>query len=321
MILSNSFEQRVRNAICDLLNRNLLDKVDDERYLKLMWLIKMGYPLDLEHPRTFDEKIQWIKLYDRKPIYTVMSDKLASKEFVKTMIGEEYVVPIYGKWETFDDIDFESLPEQFVLKTNHDNAGVYIVKDKSKLDKDKARKFLEKHLRTKFYKRWREWAYQDIKPMIFAEKYLDGGESGMIDYKFWCFDGEPKFIYTYVWDYEYKGYDLTYGSDDKIFKRIPSNRHKGIQTYYDMDGNLLPWVRFGLPSFVSAKVLPQHFELMKKLSRTLSSGCPFLRVDFFELAGKVYLGELTVYPTAGMDRFYPDYINRKVGDMIHLPEK
>ena len=156
----------------------------------------MGKKLNLKNPQTFNEKLQWLKLYDRKPIYTTMVDKYEVKQFVANIIGEEYIIPTLGVWNSFDDIDFDSLPDRFVLKTTHDSGGVVICSDKRKLDLDTARKKLTKSLKNNFYYQGREWPYKNVKPRIIAEKYVIDDITGELrDYKFFCFDGDPKFMF------------------------------------------------------------------------------------------------------------------------------
>ena len=178
-----------------LSSRGLLDWMDDETYLRKYYKLRMGKELNLENPQTFNEKLQWLKLHDRKDIYTTMVDKYEVKKYVSNIIGEQYIIPTYGVWDRFDDIDFDSLPEQFVLKCTHDSGGLIIVRDKSKLDIKAAKKKINKCLKRNYYSHGREWPYKNVKPCVVAEAYMeDDATSELRDYKFFCFDGEVKVL-------------------------------------------------------------------------------------------------------------------------------
>ncbi|MBR5097654.1 MAG: hypothetical protein IK091_00320, partial [Spirochaetales bacterium] len=170
--------------------------MSDEDYLRMLFKADMGYDLNLDDPRTFCEKLQWLKLHDRRDEYTIMADKYLSKKYVADKVGQQYVVPLLGVWDRFSDIDFDALPDQFVLKCNHDSGTVIICRDKSKLDMDRAGKELEKSLGTSYFVFNREWPYKNISPKIIAEEYLSQGDDDCLwDYKFFCFNGEPKIMY------------------------------------------------------------------------------------------------------------------------------
>ena len=319
-----------RKYLSSLMTNCLFYEMDDEKYLKARWLIRMGYPLNLENPRTFNEKLQWLKLYDHNPLYTIMADKFEAKKYIEDKIGKDYVVPNYGVWSRFDQIDFDSLPKQFVLKTTHDNAGVLVVKDRDSFDRKAAKKFLEKHLRHNHFYSAREWSYKFIKPRIIAEKLLENKDgSELLDYKVSCFNGEPKFTYIQA---------RTCNDPDKL---LTNNDGKGpfkfsdialefklrraindieIITYYDNDYNIIPCSNSDGPSLVEPDPKPVNFDKMLELSRKLSEGLPHVRVDFYEADGQLYVGELTFYTSAGFANFTPDEYNYKFGDYIQLPE-
>lgn len=269
----------------------------DKLYLQLLFPLKVGYKLDLDNPQTYNEKLQWIKLYHRKPIMSVMADKYAAKQFIADIIGEEYIVKNYGVWERFDDIDFSTLPESFVLKTTHDQGGVVVVKDKNKLDVKKAKAKLEMHLKRGTYHLMKEWPYKNIQPRIIAEELLIDTEKGDLwDYKFYCFNGEPKLMYIS----HGRQVDTTY------------------LDFYDMDFEKQDISRPGFSASEKKINKPEQWELMKELSRKLSAGWPHLRVDFYCIEGELYLGELTFFTGGGMKPFYPESWDYKLGSYIEL---
>ena len=278
--------------------------IDDEKYIKRMFKLNMGYKLDLDNPKTYNEKLQWLKLYDRNPKYITMVDKYLSKEYVASLIGDEYVVPIYGVWDSFDEIDFDTLPEQFVLKTTHDCGGVVVCKDKNNFDKKSAKAFLEEHLQHEYFYHCREWPYKEVKPRIIAEKFMkdskDQTEEGLTDYKFFCFDGEPKAMFIAT--------DRANKDTDTKFD------------FYDMKFNHLPFTN-GHPN--SDKIInkPEKFELMIELARKLSKDISHVRVDFYESEGNIYFGELTLYHWGGFVPFEPAEWDEIFGSWIKLPTK
>lgn len=279
-------------------------KLADEEYIRRLFKFKMGYDLDLKNPKTYNEKLQWLKLNYHNPEFVTMVDKYLSKQYVADIIGEQYIVPLYGVWDTFDDIDFEVLPEQFVLKTTHDCGGVVVCKDKRSFDKKKAKKILNWHLQREYFYHCREWPYKFVKPRIIAEKFMKDSENqveeGLTDYKFFCFDGEPKAMF------------------------IATDRaKKGAETkfdFYDMEFNHLPFTN-GHPN--SDKVIdkPKQFDEMIELSKKLSKGLPHVRVDFYESQGNIYFGELTFFHWGGMVPFEPKEWDLRFGEWIDLPKE
>ena len=274
--------------------------MSDEKFLKYAYRVHLGKKLDLKHPVTFNEKMQWLKLYDRRPEYTTMVDKYAVKQYVAEKIGEEYIIPTLGVWDTFDDIDFDTLPEQFVLKCTHDSGGLVICTDKSKLDKDSIKGLLGKYLKRDYYSIHREWPYKNVKPRIIAEAYMeDSATLELRDYKFFCFDGEVKVLF--------------------IATERSSDTEETKFDFFDENFVHLPFTN-GHPNAATPPSKPQNFELMKELAKKLSNGVPHLRVDFYEADGKIYFGELTFYHWSGMVPFDPPKWDRKLGDWIKLPK-
>ena len=275
----------------------LYHSMSDEEYLKRMFKSIMGYDLDLDNPRTFNEKLNWLKLHDRKPIYTTMVDKYEAKSFIADRVGEKYVIPTLGVWERFEDINFEELPDQFVLKTTHDSGGVVVCKDKRSFDTEKAKKIIKKSLKRKYYYLFREWPYKDVKPRIIAEKYLhDDVLYDLRDYKFFTFDGVAKALY------------------------ITTNREVDRRTdFFDMDFKHLD-IRDDDLNAIKPPQRPKRFEEMRDIAERISKGIPQLRVDFYEVNGEAYVGELTLFYSAGFVPFEPKEWDQKFGDWIKLPE-
>ena len=278
-----------------MLSRVIPDKI----YLKIRFRQRMGKKLNLRTPKTFNEKAQWIKLYDRNPLYCQLVDKYAVREFVASRIGEAYLINLVGgPWDSFDDIDFENLPEAFVLKCTHDSGGLIICQDKSKLNYGEAKIKINRSLKTNYYWHGREWPYKNVTPRIIAEEYMkDSKTDELRDYKFYCFYGEPKLMMVVT------------GRGKQATKA----------DYYDMSFQHQN-IKWGYPMAAQRPEKPQSFETMKRLAAELSSGIPEVRVDFYEVDGKVYFGELTFFDGSGMQRIEPEEWDYKMGEWIHLPE-
>ena len=274
----------------DILKRAVPDSI----YLKIKFKKLMGYPLNLKNPKTFNEKLQWLKLNDRKPVYTTMVDKYEAKKYVAGLIGEEYIIPTLGIWDHFYEIDFDKLPDQFVLKTTHDSGGVVICKDKSKLDIKKVREKLENSLKNNFYWIGRECPYKNVKPRIIAEQYM---ADDLHDYKLFCFDGIPRM--TLVCSERFTEGGLKEDFYDDVWNHLDVRRPK--------HGN----VDFPIQR-------PKQYELMKTLAAKLSDKLPFARIDFYEINNKVYFGEITFYPTSGFEGFIPAEWDLELGKWITL---
>lgn len=271
----------------------------DEKYLKHIFKAHMGAELNLEHPITFNEKIQWLKINNRNPQYTKMVDKYEAKQYVADIIGDAYIIPTFGVWDHFDEIDFEQLPDKFVLKCTHDSNSVVICKNKAELDKAKAKEILEGRLKYNHFWRGREWAYKDVPPRIIAEMYLEDEESPVLtDYKLFCFNGVPKIIMT--------------------ARGFRNNESRIVRRMYDTDWNLLDIGLHGKPAVSEAEEKPSNLSKMIELSEKLSKGIPLLRVDLYNIGGQLYFGELTFYHSCGFEEFYPSEWDKTLGDMIKL---
>lgn len=280
---------------------HLFDKMPDRQYLKILYRCTMGKKLNLENPQTYNEKLQWLKLYDRKDIYTVMVGKHTAKDYVANIIGGEYIIPTIGIWDSFDEIDFDALPEQFVLKCTHDSGGLVICSDKSKLDKDAARKRIEQCLKADFYAYGREWPYKNVERKIIAEKYMvDESGTELKDYKFFCFDGEVKAMFI--------ASDRSNPKEETKFD------------FFDRDFNHLPFTN-GHPNAEGEIKKPQGFDKMVELAEKLSKGLPQARIDFYDIYGQVYFGEITFFHWSGITPFDPEEWDYTFGSWIKLPEK
>lgn len=284
-----------------LSNRGFFNRMSDETYLKLRYNCIMGKKLNLDNPVTYNEKLQWLKLYDRKPEYTKMVDKYEAKKYVANIIGEEYIIPTLGVWDNVNDIDFDTLPNQFVLKCTHDSGGLVICKDKAELDIENAKNTLNHFLNRNFYSVHREWPYKDVKPRIIAEKYMeDESKTDLKDYKFFCFNGEPKLLY------------ISEGLSDHSTAKI---------SFADMDYNIAEFKRNDFKPFYELPKKPVNFEKMKELAKVLSKDRAFIRVDFYEIHKKIFFGELTFFPCSGYLPFDPKEYDKVLGDWITLPNK
>lgn len=274
--------------------------LSDETYLKMIYRLRMGKKLNLDNPMTYTEKLQWLKLYNRKDQYTTMVDKCEAKKYVAERIGGEYIIPTLGVYESFEEIDFEALPDQFVLKCTHDCGGLVICKDKATLDIEEARNKINRCLKNNYFWLGREWPYKNVKPRIIAEAYMeDTSTQELRDYKFFTFDGVCKVVF------------------------IASDRQKENEEtkfdFYDMDFNHLD-INNGHPNADVMPSKPENFEKMQALAEELAQGTPHLRVDFYEVNGKIYFGELTFFHWGGIVPFKPEKWDRILGDWITLPE-
>lgn len=272
--------------------------VPDREYLILYYFIKGGGKLNLKNPQTFNEKLNWLKLHDKNPLYTKLVDKFEVKAYVAKVIGEEYIIPTLGLYKKFDDIIFDQLPNKFVLKCTHDSEGIVIVKDKNRFDVVQAKQKIERALSYNYFVIGREWPYKNIEPRIIAEQYMEDKETGELrDYKFFCFDGDVKALFI---------------ASDRFNNDI--NTHFD---FFDADFNRLPFTQ-GNPNSDVLPAKPVNFDLMKELASKLSKGIPHVRVDLYEINGKVYFGELTFYHFSGMVPFNPPQWDRIFGDWIDL---
>jgi hypothetical protein len=281
--------------------RGLLRWIPDALYLRMVFKLKFGYKLDLKNPKTFNEKLQWLKLFDRKPLYTTLVDKYAVRDYIAKTIGEEYLIPLIGVWDSFDDINFDDFPNQFVLKCNHDSSSVIICKDKTKFDIDKARKKLLHCLKRNGYNFGREWPYKNIKPRIIAEKYMTDSDDvdNLTDYKFFCFNGKA----------------------DSVMLCLERNTGDTKFYFFDKNWNLRRYNIRGknAPSdFTLPK--PAGMDQMFELAEKLSTGLPYARIDLYYSNDKIYFGEITFFPASGFDTNILPETDLYFGNLINLEE-
>lgn len=269
----------------------------DRFFIRHQFKHAMHYYPDLDNPVTFQEKLQWLKLHDRKPEYTKMADKYLAKEFIKDRIGAQYVIPTIAVYDRAEDIDYESLPEEFVMKTTHDSGTVVICRDKSSLNVKKTNSYLSRRLKVKYYLKEREWPYKGVKPRIIVEKLLGNEGEDLMDYKFYCFNGDPRLMFV-------------------ISNRWGGGGHRA--DYYNMEGENIAITQPGYNSSPVPPSLPSVFNEMKELAQQLSKGIPHIRVDFYYTGGQIYVGELTFFDSGGYLTFIPEEYNRILGDWIDL---
>ena len=280
--------------------KGMFKSLPDDTYLKLLYRGFLGEKLNLNNPKTFNEKLQWLKLYNRNPFYTGLVDKYEVRSYIGKKMGEEYLIPLLGVYNTFEEIDFDKLPNKFVLKCTHDSGGLVICRNKNKLDLKKTKKKINKCLKKNFYYSGREWPYKNIRPRIICEKYMvDESDLELKDYKFMCFNGDVKCS----------------------FVCLNRNSQSGLNVdFYDMDWNLMPFERH-YPSSGKKISKPKNFNKMVSFAKILSRDFPFLRVDFYEVNGRLYFGELTFYPGSGFEEFSPKMYDEMLGSWLVLPNK
>lgn len=278
----------------------LYNNMDDKKFIEKMFKATMDYPLNLENPKSFNEKLQWLKLYDRNPLYTKLVDKYKVREYISEKIGEDYLIPLLGVWDDPEDIDFDSLPNKFVLKCNHNSGlGMCICTDKSKIDIKKVKNELKSGLAQNYYLNGREWPYKNVSRKIICEKYMtDETGKNLRDYKFYCFDGKPKIVGIY------------------------QDRNSDKETTGDFFDMNFEWVdlRFGMPNALNKPQKPQKFQEMIKIAEILSEGMPEVRVDLYISNNKIYFGELTFFDGGGFDKIEPLEWDYKLGSWIKLPK-
>ena len=280
--------------------RKLSRLIPDRIYLQIVYFRHFKKFIDFDNPKTFNEKIQWLKLNYRKEEYTNLVDKYRVKQYITKLIGEEYVIPTLGVWKNVDDIDFKSLPEKFVLKCNNDSGGIVICKNKKDFDEVKAKSFLKERLKNNGYWYGREWPYKNVKPCIIAEKYMEDSISkDLKDYKFFCFNGSMEFF-------------------DIDIDRFIEHR----SNYYDRNGNFLPFGKTYCPPDYTKKIeMPKNLDKMIELAETISHNTVLSRIDFYEIDGQVYFGEITFFHWSGLKPFEPEEWDYKFGSWIQLPKR
>lgn len=281
--------------ICKLSTMGLI-KLSDEKYLKYKYYSRFGKKLHLSSPQTFNEKLQWLKLYDRKDIYSTMVDKDAAKKYVAEKIDKKYIIPSIGVYDNFDSIDFDSLPNKFVMKCTHNSGGVIIVDDKSTININEIRKKMNKTLKRNYYLFGREWPYKNVPHKIIIEKHMG---NKLIDYKFFCFNGNIETIL------------------------VCSNRKAGFKNtdFYDTKWNKMPFTRARHCGNPDGNEKPKKLDEMIEIAKVLSKGMPFIRVDLYEIDGAIYFGELTFFPSSGFEGFNPSKYDTILGDLLKLPRK
>ena len=280
--------------------RGWFDWLPDAAYLKMQFRGRLGEKLDLNHPVTFNQKLQWLKLNDRDPEHVKMVDKYEAKEYVAGILGPEYIIPTLGVWDRFDDIDFDALPDRFVLKCTHDSGGLVICHDKAKLDRAAAREKIEKCLNTDYYKKFREWPYKQVKRRIIAEQYMEdtAGKGDLTDYKLHFFSGECKAVMV---------------SSDRFSANGMNN------DYYTPEWEHFAFTRGTSHNAAHRSPRPAQMDEMIRLGTILAGKSPFVRVDFYVISGDIYFGEITFFPASGFNRFHPDEWDKVFGDWIALP--
>lgn len=268
--------------------------------MELYYFLRIGKKLNLKNPKSFNEKLQWLKLYNRKPEYSRMVDKYEAKKYVADIIGEEHIIPTIGLYDRVEEIPWDSLPNQFVLKCTHDSGGIVVCKNKSKLDIKKAKKKLANGLSKSYFYQNREWPYKNVKPRIICEEYkVDESGYELKDYKWFCFDGQVKALYI--------ASDRGSESEETKFD------------FYDDNFNHLPFTN-GHPNATIYPRKPRGFGKMKELASKLSAGIPHVRVDFYDINGQIYFGEMTFFHMSGMMPFDPEEWDYKFGEWIKLPD-
>lgn len=287
---------------CKLSRMGLTNWIPDKQYLKIMYYGHIGKKLNIKNPKTFNEKIQWLKIYDRKPEYIEMVDKYAVKKYVADKIGYKYIIPTLGVWDKFDDIDLDSLPNQFVLKCTHDSGGLVICKDKNKLDIAAAKQKINKNLKRNYYWTGREWPYKNVKPMIIAEKYMqDGNRIVPEDYKVYCINGKPKYIVVF-------------------HNRFDSTKQLS-ETVYDTDWlpqNISLDNHFTISDIIDPK--PDCLEELLAICSELCKDHAQVRIDFYIIKNKIYFGEITLSTASGMQPMIPEELDRILGNELKLPK-
>ena len=283
-----------------MLNNRGLHLLGDEAYIRLLFRLNLNKRANLDNPQTFNEKIQWLKLHDRKAKYTTMVDKYEAKKYVANIIGKEHIIPTIGVYERFDDIDFANLPDQFVIKCTHDSGGLVVCKDKKKFNQKMARKKINKCMDKNFYWSSREWPYKNVKPRIIVEQYMSSFGDNPDDYKVHCFNGKPKIILV---------------CKDRF------NQNGMSEDFFDTKWRHLDLKRPNQKTSQELISKPVKLEEILSYSKELSKDIPFLRIDFYIIDGKVYFGELTFFPASGLRPFVPEEWDKKMGKMIKLEDK
>jgi len=284
-----------------IIKSGILNWVNDKYFLNLTYLVHYGHFINWDNPKSFNEKLQWLKIYNRNPEYSKMVDKYEVKKYVANIIGEKYVIPTIGVWDRVEDIPFDTLPEKYVIKCTHDSGSVSICKNKDSFDVKNAKKKLAHGLKKNLYFWGREWPYKNVKARIIAEKFIEDNslneDQDLRDYKLMCFNGKVKC--SFVCSDRFNGEGLKVTFFDKEWKRMPFCRH-------------YPAAEYDIPT-------PSTYIKMVELAEKLSKGIPFVRVDFYEVNGHVYFGEMTFFPGNGVEEFSPEEWDYTLGSWLKLP--
>ena len=276
---------------------NILNLLPDKLFLSLKYRYKTGFKIDWKNPKTYTEKLQWLKINDHNPEYIKLVDKYEAKQYIKNIIGEKYIIPTYGIYDRFEDINFDNLPEQFVIKCTHDSGGIIICKNKKNFDYKKAYNVINKCLKNNYFYGGREWPYKNIKPRIIVEKYMeDNSTNELRDYKFFVFEGKAELMF------------------------IASGRFSKNDTcfdFFDMNFNHLN-IKNGHPNANITFEKPLKFNQMKNLAEKIGKHMKHVRVDFYIVNNEIYFGEITLYHHSGFVKFYPYEWDEFYGKKINL---
>ena len=272
----------------------------DKLYIQLYYRLRVGKPLSIKNPTTLNEKLQWLKFNYRFPLQSIVSDKVLVRDYVAEKIGSEYLIPLFGVWEKYDDINFEKLPEKFVLKCNHDSGGLVICTDKGKLDYIKTRNKLEKSLKSNFFYIGREYQYKNIKPRIICEQFISDNGKVPTDYKIYCFNGIPDVILV-------------------CRDRFSKNTHRASYLFFDQNWNFLPLDK-GDDELGEVDVAkPKNLDKMIEIARKLSEDFLFARIDLYNIDGRIYFGEITLSPNSGFDPDIKYETDLMFGEKLKIP--
>ena len=282
-------------------SKGWLNWVPDSLYLKVLYRVIMGRKLNLKNPKEYNEKLQWLKLNDRKPEYSTMVDKYVVREYIEDLLGDKYLIPCLGIYDSVDDIDIDALPDKFVLKCTHDSGSVEICKDKSSFDIEGARHRLSQAMKRNYYATYREWPYKYVKPRIIAEGYLEGDGGDLNDYKVMCFNGEAKIVEVH----------------ENRF--VEGKVH--TQTFYDREWNIVPLTQIETVTVDRPGERPRQLDEILRLSELIAKNMYHARIDWYIEGDKIYFGEITFFDGSGFESFSTPEMERMLGDMINLPEK
>jgi len=294
-VVAKKIEWRNTMQLPTWVKRTIKKCMPDKAFVKMMYKLTTNEKLDLKNPVTFNEKISWLKLYDKNPLYTKLADKYEVRKYVADIIGEQHLIPLIGVWDTFDEIDFESFPDRFVLKCTHDSASVIICKDKKEFDFASAKASITNALKWNYFYEGREWPYKNIVPRVIAEHYIEDSNKQLWDYKFFCFNGEVKLI------------------------QVDCDRFTGHKrNLYTLDWTMLP-VEYNYPNTPYEIAKPSNLESMMEIASKLSHNLRFVRMDLYSKDEEILFGEFTFYPDGGRCRFTPNNLNFEMGAWLEIP--